>query len=1163
MLGSARRACVVGLACALGLAARAADGQTILRVKPSTPAGDNGQTWATAYDHLQDALAAAASITGGGISVQVWVAAGTYRPDTSAAVPNGTNSRSATFQLIDRVALYGGFAGTETQLSEGDPSANVTVLTGDLANDDAGWASMGDNCYHIVTASGVAATAVLDGFRITAGNADASAVARQGGGLYNDGGSPIIARCDFVRNSSHHSGGGAANLSAGPAFVSCRFLGNRSATADGGALYFYSGAGVFVNCLFSGNAAEHPALLTGGALYASGYAVVTFGNCTFAGNRTLGHGGAIFMDSGAELELANCILWGNTAPAGWGPQLALDHTATADVRSCLLEGGCGDVWYNNGSGPPTCMEVLVADPLFVDPDGVDAVWGTLDDDLRVMPTSPVIDTGSGAEIAADTADLDGDGNTNELIPFDITGKTPRVLDGNGDSSSNVDFGAFERRPGVLYVDASKPAGGSGYSWAGAFNTLQAALAAAQTGDQIWVAAGTYTPTVLYTPGDPASAEFRLVDGVKVFGGFAGTETALNQRNPNLNATIITGERGVPGDALPGDNIRVLVRATGCGADTVLDGFTITRAAERAVVFSAGAAIMSRCTLLRNYAAFYCEDGDHAVVNCRFLGNGNSDSGVGVYLRNGGSVAITNSEFVGNYTSGWGAALVAYLGDAHLPSVQATIKNCTFFGNTAPGEGSLAVTVAAQLLLANCVVGDAEGYWTDSQGAPHSFGEYCLSFGPSNGPGYLDWGAGILGPGPLFVRAPSPGPDGQWGTADDDYGDLRLLSYAECLDAGSNAALPADVADLDGDGDTTEELPFDLGGLERVHDGDGDNTMVVDMGAHEYAGAPFGGVLYVDREASPGGTGESWATAFRELRDALPVSAAIADPYRPVQVWVAAGTYKPSQPLNQGGNQAVSFQLASNVALYGGFAGSEMQLSQRDPNANVTTLSGDLNGDDNGALNRGDNSWNVVFASGVDSSGVLDGFTIRAGHAADAPSTRNCGGGLRADGGTPHLRNLVFVDNDGPDGGGLCCDHSSAVVEDCTFLQNTAAHQGGGTYGYVCSPTYRRCRFESNTATGSAGGGLVCDSAGTTVLVDCLFLGNDALYGGGAYQRRGAGLYAINCRFLGNTSYDNGAGLCSWYETAAVTTTLVGCAFVHNQCQVTGGGGGVFVRRRWR
>jgi hypothetical protein len=76
-------------------------------------------------------------------------------------------------------------------------------------------------------------------------------------------------------------------------------------------------------------------------------------------------------------------------------------------------------------------------------------------------------------------------------------------------------------------------------------------------------------------------------------------------------------------------------------------------------------------------------------------------------------------------------------------------------------------------------------------------------------------------------------------AHDDYRDLQLLSSSPCIDAGDNAAVPADMLDLDGDGNTTEPLPFDLSGWARfvndplIPDTGSGTPPIVDMGAYEY------------------------------------------------------------------------------------------------------------------------------------------------------------------------------------------------------------------------------------------------------------------------------------------------------------------------------------------
>jgi hypothetical protein len=83
-----------------------------------------------------------------------------------------------------------------------------------------------------------------------------------------------------------------------------------------------------------------------------------------------------------------------------------------------------------------------------------------------------------------------------------------------------------RAAGVIYVRSGATGANDGSSWADAYTSLQSALAVAVSGDQIWVAAGRYTPTT----GTDRNASFALKDGVAVYGGFAGTEALLSQRN---------------------------------------------------------------------------------------------------------------------------------------------------------------------------------------------------------------------------------------------------------------------------------------------------------------------------------------------------------------------------------------------------------------------------------------------------------------------------------------------------------------------------------------------------------------------------------------------------------------------------------------------------------
>ena len=109
---------------------------------------------------------------------------------------------------------------------------------------------------------------------------------------------------------------------------------------------------------------------------------------------------------------------------------------------------------------------------------------------------------------------------------------------------------------------------TGSSWANAFPDLQQALSLAQSGDAIWVATGIYMPS-----DTDRTVSFRLVSGTGLYGGFTGTETALEQRNPVLHPTILSGEIG--DTAIRQDNSYHVVRGKGLDDHTRIDGFTIT------------------------------------------------------------------------------------------------------------------------------------------------------------------------------------------------------------------------------------------------------------------------------------------------------------------------------------------------------------------------------------------------------------------------------------------------------------------------------------------------------------------------------------------------------------------------------------------------------------
>ena len=197
------------------IAAREADSTPppAVFVNQFAPSGGDGSSWATAFTSLQDALAYAER-SDRRTPLDVWVATGIYHPDQGERVYR--NDRYTAFRLLNNVAIYGGFTGTENTRDERDPAANATILSGDLLDDDGGgYSNLAENSDVVVMADQVDGTAVLDGFTITGG------YGFHGAGLFVNSASPRFVNCTVSGNVATYGGGvhqgGTAHLHALPA----------------------------------------------------------------------------------------------------------------------------------------------------------------------------------------------------------------------------------------------------------------------------------------------------------------------------------------------------------------------------------------------------------------------------------------------------------------------------------------------------------------------------------------------------------------------------------------------------------------------------------------------------------------------------------------------------------------------------------------------------------------------------------------------------------------------------------------------------------------------------------------------------------------------------------------------------------------------------------
>jgi len=216
---------------------------------------------------------------------------------------------------------------------------------------------------------------------------------------------------------------------------------------------------------------------------------------------------------------------------------------------------------------------------------------------------------------------------------------------------------------------------------------------------------------------------------------------------------------------------------------------------------------------RDGGGIYSWYGTLTLANSTVSGNSapGNDNGGGIYIWYG-TVRLINSTVSDNSANycGGGISIYVHGGGIYNYEGTATLINSTVSGNSATNKGGGMRNRFGTLTLKNAIVAlnDAPDY-------ADIYGSFTNN-------------SSTVGVDPDFVRDPSPGADGVWGTPDDDYGDLRLLATSSAIDTGNNALLPADEFDLDGDADTVETLPVDLAGNQRIR------GSIVDMGAYEFA-----------------------------------------------------------------------------------------------------------------------------------------------------------------------------------------------------------------------------------------------------------------------------------------------------------------------------------------
>lgn len=639
---------------------------------------NDGQSWVTPLRNLQTALSLAVP------GDQIWVAQGTYYPDEGLGQTN--DDRNSTFMLKDGVHIYGGFVGINSALSPRDPSKYITILSGDLDQND-GASPFGNNSYHVVTGANAV---ILDGVTITAGFADglgtnenkgggilnASAspiirncilrgnIANSGGGIYNLSASPVISNTLFIDNSSSF-GGAAYNDNASATFIDCTFQKNSS--PQGGAIYNTTGtsANEFINTLISGNSSSQK----GSGIYNID-APLTLVNTTISGNKADVEAGGIYFEDSNSVNIQNSIIWNNMANnlSSTASATLTQTNSTITFAKCLVEN------YTPESQGGTVGVISNGDPLFIKnqmPSSAPSDGG----DFRLHVNSPVLDIGD---------------NTFNNQNLDILGNV-RI------QNSTIDLGAYEGGYSRIYfVSTTGNDSEDGLSWSKSIRNLQTAIMRATNGDKIWVAKGTYYPDEgAGQTSEDRTSRFTLKEEVAIYGGFSGNEKKLSDRNISFNETILSGDldQNDTSGSLTGDNAyHVVVNGDGYTKQTILSGFTVTNGLANGasldqkkgggIYIVDGDLTISQCKIISNEAmndggGIYIESALPSITSCNIIGN-TAASGGGIYNVFDAAPEITGCTFSGNTAASGAGAF----------NIQALPKyvNCSFYNNTATGSG---------------------------------------------------------------------------------------------------------------------------------------------------------------------------------------------------------------------------------------------------------------------------------------------------------------------------------------------------------------------------------------------------------------------------------------------------------------------------------------------
>lgn len=282
-----------------------------------------------------------------------------------------------------------------------------------------------------------------------------------------------------------------------------------------------------------------------------------------------------------------------------------------------------------------------------------------------------------------------------------------------------------------------------------------------------------------------------------------------------------------------------------------------------------------------------------------------------------------------------------------------------------------------------------------------------------------------------------------------------------------------------------------------------------------------------------GEGHNWS-------DATSFAKALKNAVGGDTIFVAAGTYHPSQTITNGdpgNNGDKTFEISRNIAIIGGYPANATLGAASDPATNKTIFTGDLGG--------GDSAYHVIAVSAPKVDGqivTIEGLIITDGNCAAKSSKFELNG-------TTFYRN---------EGGGMIIGNAEVKIDNCEIINNHSQNSTPGIFiNGGAEVSINHSKINKNIASGGNGAGIWVYASSILKVYNCEINENVAKSGvaGGVYVYNSAKLLMYNTTVSGNKGTSYGAAV---YLRGKSQGVLVNCLINNNSSTSPNGGGGLMM-----